>query len=117
VNNALFIGWGDAVRGREQKSLQVFGEAIQYWEGLRQRGEVESFETYILTPHGGDLAGFLIARGDPEKLANLQNDEEFIRINTRAQMVVEGFGVVTAATGENLQHIFEIFGQASQELG
>lgn len=116
MNNALFIGWGEAVRGREQFALQVFGEAIQYWMGLQQRGEVESFETFALNPHGGDLSGFLIARGDPEKLARLQLDEEFIRINARATSVVEHFGVVSAMTGQNMERLFEMFGQISQEL-
>lgn len=117
MNNTLFIGWGETVRGREQKALQVFGEAVQYWQGLMQRGVVESFEAYRLSPHGGDLSGFLIGRGEPEKLAKLQLEEEFIRLGLRAAAVVEHFGVVNAVTGQNVQHMLEMVGQVSQELG
>jgi hypothetical protein len=98
------------------KALQVFGEAVQYWEDLVKRGEVDSFETYALNPHGGDLAGFLIARGDPEKLAKLQLDPDFLRINARALNIVDNFGVVSASTGQELQDLFENFAQAAQEL-
>jgi len=115
--NAIFIGWGPAVRGREQKSLQVFGEAVAYWTRLQQQGEIDSFETYALEPHGGELGGFLIARGDPEKLARLRNNEEFIRLNTRAQLIVEDFGVVGAFTGAELESLFNEFGAAAGELG
>jgi hypothetical protein len=114
--NALFIGWGLTIAGREQQSLQVFSEAIQYWDQLVQQGEVESYETYQLDPHGGDLAGFLIARGDPEKLAHLRMSDEFNRINLRAQLVVHNFGVVGARTGQELQQLFQLFGQFAQEL-
>jgi hypothetical protein len=114
--NALFIGWGPVVRGRETKSLQVFGEAIEYWSRLVADGTVESFEAYGLDPHGGDLGGFLIAKGDPQKLANLRLSEEFIRLNARAQTVVENFGVVGASTGSNLEQLFGYFGELAAEL-
>ena len=28
---ALFIGWGEAARGREKQALEVFNQAVQYW--------------------------------------------------------------------------------------
>jgi len=31
ADEALFIGWGEVVRGRESKSLDVFNEALQYY--------------------------------------------------------------------------------------
>ena len=65
ANAALVIGWGPVVPGREQKALQVFGEAIQYYTRLQQQGQIESFEPVALEPHGGDLNGFLLVRGDP----------------------------------------------------
>lgn len=32
---ALFIGWGQVVRGREKRAVQVFNESVEYWEGCR----------------------------------------------------------------------------------
>ena len=54
----LFIGWGPVKSGREQQALEVFAEAQQYNERLKQRGDVESYETVLLELHGGDLIGF-----------------------------------------------------------
>ena len=42
ANTALVIGWGPAVQGHEQKALQVFGEAIQYYTRLQQQGQIDS---------------------------------------------------------------------------
>ncbi len=114
--NALFIGWGQAVRGREQKGLQVFSEVIQYYTRLQQQGEIDAFEPVALEPHGGDLAGFILVHGDPDKLSHLRNSEEFIRFNTRGGLVVDNLGVVGAWIGEELQRLVDDYGKQAGEL-
>lgn len=116
ANAAIFIGWGPAVVGREQKAIQVFGEGVDYWTRMQQSGAIESFEAFQLEPHGGDLAGFCILRGEAEQLARLRGSEEFQRLNGRAQLVVTNFGVVNAVGGEALQQLFAQFGQNAAEL-
>src|SRR5260370_17431854 len=56
----LFIGWGPVVRGREQRALEVFNQAMQYYSELQQKKEIESFEVTLLEQHGGDLPGFIL---------------------------------------------------------
>jgi hypothetical protein len=98
----LFIGWGAPVRGREQKGLDVFNEAVAYYGGLQDQGRIESFEVALLEPHGGDLGGFMLLRGSEEQVQSLRGDEEFQRLMTRAGLIVESLGVVTAFLGEGL---------------
>ncbi len=114
--NALFIGWGQAVHGREQQALQVFNEALQYFGGLQQQGQIEAFEPVALEPHGGDLSGFLLLRGDPGQLSQVRASEEFQRIIQRGALVVEDMGVVTAFVGDDLNRQFERFQQQASEL-
>ncbi len=111
---ALFIGWGPVVHTRERKSLQVFNEAIQYYTKLQEQGEVEGFGAYFLEPHGGDLAGFLLLRGERDKLNRLRHSPEFLRLNNRAQAAVENVGVVSAYMGEELNRLL---GTYEQEIG
>ena len=59
----LFVGFGLVKTGREQQALQVFQEVQQYYERLKQRSEIDSFETVLLEFHGGDLGGFTLLRG------------------------------------------------------
>jgi hypothetical protein len=99
---ALFIGWGQVVRGREKRALEVFNETVEYYGGLQGDGKIEDFEVAILTPHGGDLQGFALLRGSEEQISALQTDEEFQRIVVRADQIVESLGVITAAIGEGL---------------
>jgi hypothetical protein len=112
----LFIGWGAPVRGREAKGLEVFNESLAYYGRLQQEGVIEGFETVILEPHGGDLAGFVLIRGSEDDLAHLRTDDEFVRLSTRAGLIVEGVGVVGAALGEGLEQAIGTYQQAISEL-
>jgi hypothetical protein len=116
ATGALVIGWGPAVRGREQKALQVFNEAIQYYARLQQQGTIESFEPVFLQYHGGDLAGFVLIRGDREKLNALQSNEEFMHLSNRASLVVDNLGIINAYIGEELQRLTAEFGPLASEL-
>ncbi len=95
----LFIGFGNVKTGREDAADRVFQEGMAYWTGLQASGEIESFEVALLTPHGGDLGGFFLLRGDRDKLARLQLTPEFERLVSRALFVIDGFGVVSASLG------------------
>ncbi|HEY6541568.1 MAG TPA: hypothetical protein VIZ18_11545 [Ktedonobacteraceae bacterium] len=108
ATGAILVGWGVAVRGREQQALQVFSEAVQYYTQLQQQGTIESFEPVLLEPHGGDLSGFVLIRGDREKLNTLRASEEFFRLNRRAGLLVDNLGVINAFIGEELQRQFAI---------
>ncbi len=99
----LFIGFGDPVRGRESQAVEVFNEALGYYGRLQEEGEIESFEPVFLEPHGGDLSGFILLRGDAEKLAALRVSDEFTQLTLRAGLCVESMGVVGADLAERLQ--------------
>ena len=105
----LFIGWGEVVRGRETESLEVFNETLAYYGRLQEDGEIEGFEPVFLEPHGGDLSGFILIRGDAEKLAALRVSEEFSQFAIRAGLVVNGFGIVGADLAGRIQRQMEFY--------
>jgi hypothetical protein len=116
AGEALFLGWGPVVRGREQKALQVFQETIEYYGRLQQEGRIDSFEPVLIAPHGGDLGGFVLLRGERGKLDEIRSSEEFERAVTRAASIVDNVGVINAFTGEALGQTMGRFQTASQEL-
>lgn len=113
----LFIGFGAPVRGREQKSSAVFSEAVELWTRLQESGEVESWDAVFLEPHGGDLGGFFLVWGEQEAIAGIRASDEFTRLNTRAGLIVENFGVVGAQRGAQIQEQMGTFLEAAGELG
>jgi hypothetical protein len=105
----LFIGWGEVVRGRETEATELFNETLAYYGRLQEEGTIESFEPVFLEPHGGDLNGFILIRGDAEQLASLRVSEEFTQFSLRATLIVDGFGVVGADLAERLQRQVEFY--------
>jgi hypothetical protein len=116
AGEALFLGWGQVTRGREQLALTVFQESIAYYTKLQEDGQIDGFETFLLAPHSGDLNGFIMMRGDQSKLDAVRSSPEFLRIVSRAGAVVDNVGVVSAYTGEALGRIMGIFGDVSAGL-
>lgn len=113
---ALFIGWGQVVRGREERALEVFNESVAFWGGLQSSGKIEDFEVVLLTPHGGDLGGFALLRGSAEQIDSLRADEEFDRQVTRANLIVENQGVVRAMINEGLANSMSVYQGEIAEL-
>jgi hypothetical protein len=113
----LFIGWGAVVRGREKQALQVFQESMEYYGRLQQEGRIEGFDVVLLAPHGGDMNGFVVLRGDREALADVRFSDEFERLLVRAASIIDAPGVVPAYTGEAIGPQMELFQAAADEFG
>ena len=116
ANYGLFIGFGYPVRGREQAATRVFNEFVQYLTEQQQTGAIAGFEPVFLQPHGGDLGGFFLVRGDQQRLSELQASPDFQRLMTRAQLIVEHFGVVNCFLGEEIGRQLSVFQEATADL-
>jgi hypothetical protein len=114
---ALFIGWGAPVRGREKQALQVFQESVEYYGKLQQDGRIDSFDVLLLSPHGGDLSGFVILRGDRKALADVRFSEEFETLIARAAAIIDSLGVLPAYGGDALAQQMGLFAQVADEFG
>jgi len=99
-SNVVFVGWNRSIPGREGTSAAHFQEFAQYIGGLQQAGAVQSFEAVLLDPHGGDLNGFFLIRGESAKLDAVIASDAWQTHITRAGMHLEGVGVIRGATGE-----------------
>lgn len=101
-NDVLLYGWNRPNPGSEKLSLALFQEFVEYLGGLQQEGTIDSVETVLLNAHGGDLNGFTLIRGDIIKLQEVQRSEEWIMLMTRAGLVMDGGGLITGVTGDNV---------------
>jgi hypothetical protein len=116
ANDLLFIGWGSVVRGREEQALAVFGETVEFWTSAQQAGKIDSFEPVLLTPHGGDLAGFMLIRGPRANLDRIRSDHEFERLIARAGAVVDDLGLIDAYGDDALARQFGYFQESAAAL-
>ena len=116
AKGALFVGWGALIPGREGAARRVLNEAVQYLQRLQREGTIDSFEAVALEPHGGDLTGFVLVRGDREAISRMRVSDEFARIAVRVQLVHTHVGVVGAYTGAEMQSLFEEWDRQEEDL-
>jgi len=109
ADRVLFIGWNRAERGLEKQALESFGSALAFFGKLVEKGQLDSFEPVLLNPHGGDLNGFLLLRGTAERLAAVQDSDEFRDLIVGADMSVGGMGLISGYIGEGLAKEIERF--------
>jgi hypothetical protein len=105
----LFIGWGQVVRGREDRSLDVFNETLELYGQMQSDGRIEDFEVALLEPHGGELGGFVLLRGSEEQMDAVRRSEDFVRVMTKGSLIVDDLGVVSAFIGEGLARSMAIY--------
>lgn len=117
ADDVLFTGWGTVVRGREPQALTVFQETVQFWAQQQQDGKIESFEPILLEPHGGELGGFILIRGQRAKLDAIRADAAFQRLTARAGAIVDDIGTVGGYGDNALARQLQNFQDAARDLG
>ena len=106
ADGVIFQGWDRQVPGREKQAMQLFQKALAYYSKLKTEGKIESFESVLLMPHGGDLNGFTLIRGDAKKMAEFHDEATAVELRMEAAYCLEGYGVIVGYTGEGLTNLF-----------
>lgn len=98
-SNALIIGWNRAVVNRESAAAECFASTVAYFEKLERNGKITSFDTVLLSQHGGDFNGFFVLKGTNADLDWVRSDEEFVDNIVRATHCLTNVGVIPGYTG------------------
>lgn len=117
AERAVFVGFGQPVRGREERAIDVFNEFVGLLGRMQGDGRIEGMDVCLLDAHGGDLGGFFMIHGSAQQCSALNEDEEFRRASIDASLIVENFGVVPARTGESVGQEMAMYTQAVQKVG
>jgi hypothetical protein len=117
ADRALFIGFGEPVRGREERAIEVFNDFVGMFGRMQSDARIEGMDVCLLDPHGGDLGGFFMVHGDEAQCAALVNDDEFRRASIDAGLIVENFGVVPARTGDAVGQEMGKYAEAVKKVG
>lgn len=99
ADRMLFIGWGTPVRGREERGLEVFNEAIGLYGRMQQEGRIEKFDVVLLGPNG-DLGGYIELFGSAQQLAAVRDSEDYRRTLADAGLVVDALRQIDGFANE-----------------
>ena len=108
ADRMLFISWGQTVRGLEERSLEVFNDAIGILGRMQQDGRIESFAPVLLAPNG-DLGGYIEVMGTAAQIAELRDDEEFLRNTVDAELCVDQIRHIEGYANEGVARMMALF--------
>ncbi|MDH3202138.1 MAG: hypothetical protein OEM15_14700 [Myxococcales bacterium] len=111
ANAGLALVWKQVKTGREAQALELFGSTMKYYTQLRERGEIQSFEPVLFQAHGGELNGFVHVRGTETQIDTLRRADKFRSMTLQCIYCLDGFGVVDAITGDQLNQMMAEWGQ------
>ncbi|SRR6266511_1316884 len=101
----LFIGWDRPHPGTEDKAFgYLTTEGMEYLRKLEGKA-FERIEIVGLTPHGGDLNGFVILFGERPKLDELRRSDEFEAFVMKLGQNFTRVGVIPGVNWEGIQAV------------
>ena len=115
ADRVLLISWGEVVRGREERALEVFNEALGMYGRLQQEGRIEGFDVALLEPSSG-LGGYIAIRGSADQMAALAEDDAFRRLILDSTLVVDDVRVVPGRTNEALAGEIAMYQEAISKV-
>jgi len=102
----LFIGWDRPIPGKDGEAYgYLMRDVSEQLQMLQKQGWFESFDFIGLTPHGGDLNGFILVRGERAKLDELRRTDQFEKISMKIGSLMTRHGVIPGVTGEGLAKV------------
>ena len=111
ADSVLFISWGAPARGREERGLEVFNEAVGMYGRMQQDGRIESFDVVLLGPNPG-LNGYIEVKGSADQLTAIKADEEFERNLIDAALIVDDFQLSEGVCDEGIARQMEMYREA-----
>jgi hypothetical protein len=111
ADRLLFIGWGETVRGREERAMEVFNDAMGILGRMEQEGRIERFDVCLLGP-SSELGGYIEVHGTAEQLAAVREDQEFMRNTVDASLVVDGLRHIDGYTNDGVARQMAMYQEA-----
>jgi hypothetical protein len=115
ADRILFISWGAPARGREERGLEVFTEALGLLGRMQQDGLIESFDVAVMAPNG-DLNGFVVVHGSAEQIDALRQNEDFLSSTADAMMIVERLRHIEGYANEGVARQMERYREAAAKV-
>lgn len=109
TDRMLFLGWGQVVRGREERALEVFAESLDLYGRMQQDGRIDRFDVALLEPHAGELNGYITLHGTAAQLNAVREAEEFRRLQAEVGLIIDDQRVVHGTDGPGIPELMALY--------
>jgi hypothetical protein len=114
----LYIKFGKLVPGREEKAIDLFGEAIEYFGEKMAIGWLTFFEPFFFqTSDREEETGFFVLKGPVAEVFKMMEDERYLFLIEKALYTVDHFKVELLTVGDGVNQQMERSAKVRVELG
>ena len=115
ADRLLCISWGEVVRGREERAIEVFNETVGMYGRKVAEGRIERFDVRLLGPTS-NADGYMEIEGTRQQLEALKEDTEFQRAMVDAQLVVDGLRLAEGYCNQGVADQMALYAQAIAKI-
>ena len=115
ADRVLLVSWGEPVRGREDRTLEVFNESMGFWGRAQQEGRIESFDVCLFVPNAV-MDGFLRINGSADQLHAIKQDEGYQRLMIDTSLIVEHMHVAEGWANEGVARQMQLYAEAAAKV-
>jgi hypothetical protein len=94
------IAWDRVAIGRERKAMELWADALDFYEKARANGQIEGYEALGFESNAAHLLGCILIRGTRDQIQTFTDTTEFQALQQRASMVVNTLTVTRFQGGE-----------------
>jgi len=116
ADRLLQISWSQPVRGREERSLEVFDATMGVLGRRQQEGRIESFDVNLLRPNAQERGGSIDIRGTQRQIDELQEDPEFTACMIDAALAVNRLAQCEGYCGSGVSEQMERYREAATKV-
>lgn len=114
--HVLFISWGQASRGREAKTYEVFKEAHDFFKKKKKEGKVTEVKVYF-NAHSSDFGGFMLIAGKPDFLIDSNKDLQDLYMKAAAVVDNLSLQLMIGGTDQSMEQHLDQWYQVQKQLG
>ena len=112
ADRMLLLSWGQVVRGREERALEVFNESMGLYGRMQQEGRIESFDVVLLDPHASPVQGYIELHGSAEQMAAVREADDFRRLQADVTMIVDDLAIIDGRMGDGVAQEMAMYADA-----
>lgn len=114
----LMIRYGKLVPGRESQAIELFEEALAYFNGKVEAGAITFFEPFFMkTSDFEEETGFFLLKGPAPAMFAMMEEEPYFRLMEKGILLVEHLRADILTVGEGITLQLERSAKVRAELG
>ena len=115
ADSGIYIAWGRTAPGKDPQAMELYQRLSAYMRTLHAEGRIDSFDPVMLGAHGSDISGFVLIRGERDKLDEIRNSPQFREFVVRGNIALTGFRVVRAHFGREVEQLLATYQRIALE--